>query len=168
MLYHLNNRKKNEKTMKNSKHLIIAISALFMCIAPEQAWALQPHGEPEGLYVHQMSHILFMAALTYLYLHTRRTTTLVSKGWRYLRIFCLLLFLWNLLAFTGHYVDLYLLPSDFVDKGTWNAKLIPPITAIKIFFFFSRMDHFFNVSALLALMISLRTFYLEARKEVEK
>ncbi len=135
---------------------------------PEPSWALQPHGAPEGLYVHQMAHLLFMGALAYLYLHTRRTTALVSKGWRYLRHFCILLFLWNLLAFTGHAVALYISPEHFINKGTWAARIDSPINAFKIIYFLSRMDHLLNIPALFALMISLRTFYLEATEGKEK
>ena len=141
---------------------------MLLLALPETSWALQPHGPPEGLYVHQMSHILFMGALAYLYLHTRKTSVLISKGWRYLRLFCLLLFLWNLLAFTGHIMAIHISNSDFIAKGSWNAQLASPLNFSKIVYFLSRMDHLIYAPGLFALMISLRTFYLEARDGEEK
>ncbi len=138
---------------------------VLLLMLPENAWALQPHAAPEGLYVHQMAHILFMAALAYLYLHTRKTTALISKGWRYLRIFCLLFFLWNLVALIGHSMVLYLTPEDFINRGTWDAQITPPLDFIKMVYFLSTMDHFLFVPALFSLFLSLQTFYREAQKE---
>lgn len=128
---------------------------LFLFLLPVQAWALQPHGEPEGMYVHQMAHILFSAALLYLYLHTRRTPDLVSRGWRYLQLFCLLTIAWNITAFVGHYV--FTLHSQRAADGATDI--------VEILYTLTRMDHFLFVPALFALLVSLRTFYREAREE---
>jgi len=133
-----------------------------------EAWALQPHGGGEGLYIHQMAHVFFMATLTYLYLHTRRTQDPFSKGWRYLRLFCVLFFFWNLMAIIGHETALHLSHDDFINPGTWGERLAPPLDALKIVHYISRMDHFLTVPALLALFFSLRSFYHEAREEAEK
>lgn len=155
--------------MKTKNYPMITLVTTILLLFPAaNAWALQPHGEPEGLYVHQMAHILFMGALAYLYWHTRLTTSLTSKGWRYLRLFCVLLFLWNIIAFTGHEFAVRLTSDDFIDIGTWDERLAPPITVFKTFYFFLKMDHVLNVPALLALFISLRTFYKEAREEMDK
>src|SRR5690606_16026838 len=55
----------------------IGLTVLLVLGQTESAWALQSHGAPEGIYVHQMSHLLFMGALAYLYWHTRRSPVLV-------------------------------------------------------------------------------------------
>ncbi|MFZ5766945.1 MAG: hypothetical protein ACOY4H_15310 [Thermodesulfobacteriota bacterium] len=127
---------------------------LFLFL-PAQAWALQPHGEPEGMYVHQMAHILFSGALLYLYLHTRSTPDLVSRGWRYLQMFCLLTIAWNITALVGHYV------SDLHSQRAADG-----VTDIVDFFYtLTRMDHFLFVPAIFALLVCLRTFYREAGEE---
>jgi hypothetical protein len=151
--------------MRTPCRLLTLLLTIPLLLPAATAWALQSHGEPEGHYVHQMAHVLFMGALAYLYWHTRRTTALPSKGWRYLRIFCFLLFFWNLTAFTGHEFSGLFSADDFIDIGTWREQLAPPLNPFKIIYFFLKMDHFFNVPALLALFISLRTFYREARAE---
>lgn len=147
--------KKYKEALMQSFFTCIALMLLFLLFdLPEQAWALQPHGEPEGLYVHQMAHVLFVAALAYLYLHTRSTPDLVSRGWRYLRLFCLLAIAWNIIAFTGHIVHVH-------------HENRPPGAAVDILeslYILTRMDHFLYVPALFALMISLRTFYREAKE----
>ena len=152
--------------MKISSHITTIFPALaLLFMLPENAWALQPHGAPEGLYVHQMAHILFMSALAYLYLHIRKTTALISKGWRYLRIFCLLFFLWNLVALIGHTMALYLTPADFINRGSWHAQIAAPLDFTKVVYFLSTMDHVLFVPAFFSLFLSLRTFYREAQKE---
>jgi len=137
---------------------------LFLFAAPENIWALQSHGAPEGIYVHQIAHILFMGALIYLYWHTRRTPELHSRGWKYLQIFCILFAAWNLLAFVGHETFSYLKPEDFINKSSWNEQLAGPLTFIKLLYFITKMDHLLYVPALLALVISLRTFRLETMR----
>lgn len=134
----------------------------------ENAWALQSHGAPEGIYVHQMAHILFMGALGYLYWHTRKNPVIVSCGWRYLQIFCGFLISWNLLAFTGHQAFEQLAPSDFIASGSWSERLAGPVSFVKVLYYITKMDHFLNVPALLALVVSLRTFYVEALLEEDK
>jgi hypothetical protein len=146
----------------------IGLIVLLLLGQTESAWALQSHSTPEGIYVHQMAHALFMGALAYLYWHTRRSQLLVSKGWKYLRLFCILLFCWNLLAFAGHEAFSYLSPTDFIDKNNWNEQIAAPITFLKALYFVTKMDHFLYIPALLALVISLRTFYLEVLEEEDK
>jgi hypothetical protein len=148
--------------------LAIILSTFLLLLQSAEAWALQPHGGGEGLYIHQMAHVFFMGTLTYLYLHTRRTQDLVSRGWRYLRLFCVLLFFWNLMAFVGHHTALHLPLYDFIETGTWNERLVSPLSVMKVIYYIAKMDHFLTVPALLALFLSLRSFYLDAREEATK
>jgi hypothetical protein len=156
--------------MKQISYLPTTISLLFLFLLgmTESAWALQSHGSPEGLYVHQMAHLLFAATLAYLFWHTRRTPAVVSKGWKYLQIFCVLLACWNLLAFAGHEAFEHLAVTDFLDKDSWREQLAAPIGPLKALYFVTKMDHFLIVPALLALVISLRTFYREACEGARK
>ncbi len=152
--------------MKQNNYIqSITLILLVLFGQTENAWALQSHGAPEGIYVHQMAHILFMGALAYLYWHTRRSPVLISKGWKYLQIFCILLFCWNLLAFAGHEAFEHLSPTDFIDKNNWKEQIAAPLSFVKVLYFITKMDHFLNVPALIALTISLRIFYLEVLKE---
>lgn len=145
---------------------ILSFTILLLLQAVD-AWALQPHGGGEGFYIHQMAHVFFMGTLTYLYLHTRRTQDPDSRGWRYLRLFCILLFFWNLMAFIGHESAVHLTADDFSDLGTWHEHLLSPLDALKFTYFVAKMDHFLTVPALLALFFSLRSFYLVAREETK-
>ncbi len=144
---------------------IAGLVLLLLFGSAETAWALQSHSSPEGIYVHQMSHLLFMGALIYLYWHTRRTPELRSRGWKYLQMFCILFASWNLLALVGHEAFEYLTPEDFIEKASWNEQLKAPISPLKMFYFITKMDHLLYVPALMALVVSLRTFCQDALRE---
>lgn len=142
--------------------VIVILAALVLLIGnAEHAFALQTHGPPEGIYVHQMAHVLFSAALIYLYWHTRKTQETSGKGWRYFQVFCIFLILWNILAFTGHEIYEHLSDADFIDRNSWGAQLVAPFTTKKVLYYITKMDHFLIVPALMALVVSLRSFYRE-------
>ena len=130
--------------------------------------ALQTHGEPEGIYVHQMAHILYMTALCYLYWDTKRST-FSGRGWTYLRIFCVFTILWNLLALTGHACTQQLHPKDFsVDDGYLASKINMPVTFIKVLFYTAKHDHLLAVPAMFFLYMGLRSFYIHSLEEEDE
>ncbi len=147
---------------------LIPITVLTLLAGAEPVFALQTHGAPEGIYVHQMAHVLFSGALLYLFWHTRKTPETTGKGWRFFQLFCVFLIAWNILAFTGHETYEHLVDDDFLNRNTWAAQLAYPITFKKVLYYITKMDHFLIVPALLALVMSLRSLYLEARKEMEQ
>ncbi|MDW7772371.1 MAG: hypothetical protein SCH71_05705 [Desulfobulbaceae bacterium] len=136
------------------------IANLFMIVP---AWALQTHSEPEGIYVHQMAHLLFMAALAYLSWDIRRTS-FSGRGWGYMQLFCLSMFLWNVLAFTGHGIEYFLGPENFLQGGYWHNRLLGPMTMNKQIYYLAKLDHLVCVPALFFLFLSLRTFYRDSLK----
>lgn len=154
--------------MKTRQSIHILLLFILTLGIPGNSWALQSHGAPEGNYVHQMAHLLFTGALCYLYWHTRKTPELTGKGWKYLQIFCLLFALWNILAVFGHETFELLEKEDFLHKGTWKEQLAPPISVVKLIYFFTKMDHLIFVPALFALVMSLKNFYHKAIREVQK
>lgn len=151
--------------MTNRMLHIIWFTLLLIFGFAQNSWALQSHGAPEGIYVHQMAHLLFTGALGYLYWHTRKNPVIESKGWKFLQFFCIFLIAWNLLAFAGHEAFEQLSPEDFIDKNSWEGYIAGPISFIKVLYYITKMDHFLNVPALVALVVCLRTFYLEALEE---
>lgn len=153
---------------RRSKYIHIGCCTLAALLLPASAWALQPHSAPEGLYVHQMSHLLFTGALIYLFLHTRSTPELQGNGWRYLQLFCILFAAWNLLALIGHEAIKFLAAEDFINKSSWNEQIAGPVSPIKLLYFITKMDHLLYVPALVALVLALRTFSKEALRGQEK
>jgi hypothetical protein len=145
--------------------LLVPLLCLLLLLTANPAYALQTHGEPEGLYVHQMAHLLFAVALAYLWWHTRRTPPVASNGWKLLQLFCLLSILWNLMAVIGHEVYLRLDPADFLERHTWREQLALPLDLLKSLYLLTSMDHLLLVPALAALALALRTFLRETLAE---
>ena len=135
------------------------LSLSFLIIHPDQALALQTHGAPTGLYVHQMAHILYALALAYLFWDIRRSS-FTSKGWKYFLCFCMLMLLWNIIAFIGHVAQVSV-AEEAIDKsrGYIHSSLLAPFTFNKIIFYISKFDHLICVPALYFLYLAMRSFY---------
>ena len=135
------------------------LTTAFILLCPSLTWALQHHDAPEGLYVHQMAHILFMASLVYLVWDIRRNA-FSGRGWRYLLLFCLFMFFWNLLALVGHDIAVHLSKSDFFTDSTYlYTRISGPFSFAKLTFYIAKLDHLISVPALFFLFMALRTFY---------
>jgi hypothetical protein len=139
---------------------IVLIACCLVCLAPDKAWALQIHSSPEGLYVHQLAHILFafsMAVLAY-WLEINRFVE--ERGWRLIQISCLLFLLWNLVAFTGHYVEVRIPPNMIEGRaGSWNQKIMIQGDSLTVVYYFLKLDHLVCVPAILCLFFGIRDLY---------
>lgn len=141
---------------------------LLLLLAPDQAWALQSHGPSESIYVHQLAHLFYAAALGYLFWDVGRNA-FPGKGWRYLQIFCVLMILWNLVAFSGHWLGLHIADSDIVHpSGYFSSQITGPLSLIKLIYFSATLDHLLSVPALSFLFLSLRSLYHSSDGEKER
>jgi hypothetical protein len=138
--------------------------ALLLCF-PGEALALQVHGEPEGLYVHQMAHLHFIFALGYLFLDIRRTG-FSGKGWLFLQFFCGAMVLWNLVAFIGHQTEVLITADQFANSEDYlRMRLLGPLSLHKIIYYLTKMDHLVIVPGLLLLFLAMRSFYKSIENE---
>ena len=142
----------------------VCLSLLFLLL-PDSAWALQSHGPPEGMYIHQMAHVFFFGSLVYLYRDLSHSS-IRERGWHYLRWFCLLMLIWNIVAFIGHAVTFSLSPEHIDQPGSYfHCRLLGPMDATKILFYITRFDHLLVVPALFFLYLGLRTLYVQVEDE---
>ncbi len=141
------------------------LTVLGTLLDPSPSWALQSHETPEGLYVHQMAHIIFMVSLAYLAWGIHRIA-FSGRGWKHLQFFCFLMFLWNGIALIGHSVSITINKSDFFTESTyWYTELSGPFTLSKVIYYIAKLDHIASVPALLFLFLALRSFYISACTE---
>ena len=137
---------------------------IMVILLPGDALALQVHGEPEGVYVHQMAHLHYIFALGYFFWDIRRTS-FTGRGWRYLQLFCVLMTCWNIIAFLGHLAEAYLDPQSLLQTDCYlQVRLLSPFTLNKYLYFITKLDHLIYVPALFFLFVGLRSFYLSAAK----
>ena len=148
------------------KSTVLLLGFFFSCflLQPENAWALQSHGAPEGLYVHQMAHVFFFFALVYLYWDIRRSS-FSGKGWVYLKVFCVFMLIWNIVAFVGHAVALHIDAHIIPASGYLHSRIQGPITLHKVVFFITKFDHVLAVPALFFLYVGMRSLYRSSVKK---
>ncbi len=139
---------------------IFAILILLFC---SSVWATQEHGEPEGLYSHQLSHIFFMFAMIVLIIQIRRTSPLL-EGWKYIEIAAFLFFLWNINVFVVHSLREYI-PADFFSGSAseWTQKIDISTLKGRGFYAGKILDHVLSFGGMVAFIMGLRTF----KKEME-
>lgn len=134
--------------VKNTARIPPFLLLLTLSVFPENAWAVQSHGALEGLYVHQLAHLFYTAAMCYLFWGIRQSA-FMARGWRFLQAFCVFMILWNVVAFTGHSLAAFVDSSHFTDgeTGYLNARLLGPLTNVKLLYYFTKLDHLFSLPA---------------------
>lgn len=125
-------------------------------LLPRPALAIQPHGPPEGLYVHQMAHVLFAGAMLFLIFLVQRRGLLRIKGFRLLTWACGLLLLWNLDAFLGHLAEMFLSPQAFQGQGGNFSQRLCMSGLESWVYYFAKMDHLILVPAFYLLYRGLK------------
>lgn len=144
----------------------IWFGALILAFFPSRpALALQPHGPPEGLYVHQMAHLLFAGALLFLLLQMRRQGLIKTAGFRQIVWACWLFILWNALAFTGHWAEVVLSVQDFSGEGLSRCLIMSTISAW--IYYVAKLDHLVLVPAFFLLARGLKLLFHRPQEEKE-
>ncbi len=100
----------------------IVLSALF---SPEVAWAFQSHPAPEGLYVHQLAHVIFSVAMGILAYWLQVNSFVQQRGWRLIQISCILFVLWNFDTFLGHWVEERVAADAVIGEPDWTQTDSP-------------------------------------------
>ncbi len=145
--------------IENTRKLFPFLLLLTLTVCPGSASAVQNHGVPEGLYVHQLAHIFFTAAMCYLFWGVRRSV-FELRGWRFLQIFCVFMVLWNVVAFTGHFLAPSINSADFTrEAGYLSTELQGPLTSKKLWYYFTQLDHLFSIPSLYFLYLAMKNLY---------
>jgi hypothetical protein len=109
--------------------------------------ALITHGHPEGLYVHQIAHLLFAGAMVFLIYMIRRESLQKVPGFRAL-IWAGLFFIgWNLDAFVGHLAEVWISEQAFLGHPTDLARRLRMTDLTAWVYYVTKMDHLILVPA---------------------
>lgn len=92
-------------------------------IFPRRALAIQPHGPPEGFYLHQIAHLVFIGALIF-FIYKLAKEVQEHRSFRLLAWACGFLVLWNLDCLVGHMSALPISNLDFINEGHFNQRLV--------------------------------------------
>jgi hypothetical protein len=142
----------------------LGVIAFIIC-DPRPTLALQTHGPPEGLYVHQLAHVLFAAALLFLIWQVKYEGLTGLPGFRQLRWACGLFVLWNVIAFLGHWSEELLLSQDFHGQpGNLSQRLIMSRFSVWIYYV-AKLDHLVLVPAFFLLWSGLKALLSKTPEE---
>jgi hypothetical protein len=149
---------------KTSRQNTILVKIFTLCCFfmfwPREAWALQTHPAPEGLYAHMLAHLFFIATLV-IFTYWLQTTGLVrERGWRLIQISCFMFILWNLDTFAIHWIEHTMTRDMFITTGLdWSQGLSMSGGWRSWVYYFGKFDHFLCVPAILFLLMGLRSLY---------
>lgn len=142
------------------KHIVVFFvfwSALFLAaVVPTPALALQIHDAPEGLYVHQIGHVLFAIAMLGFALRIRHSKLSKEKSWRLMSVGAVLFVLWNGWAFFGHILAI-LIPKEHFSRGSSGLKsILVSHSPIDTLYYLFQMDHLICFPALVFIYLALK------------
>ena len=138
---------------------------VFIISDPRPALALQTHGPPEGLYVHQLAHFFFAVALLFFIWQVKFEGLVGLPGFRQIRWACGLFVLWNVIAFVGHWSEVLLIPQAFIgQQGDLSQCLIMSRISAWIYYL-TKLDHLILVPAFFLLWRGLNALLSKRPKE---
>ncbi len=130
--------------------------AVLLTTFPESAHAIQTHGAPEGLYVHQIGHILFATAMVGFAMRIRRSRLADEHAWHFMSIGAILFALWNGWAFLGHILTELIPQTDFSRGSTGLQSILDLHAPVDVLFYLFKMDHLLCVPALIFIYLALK------------
>jgi hypothetical protein len=146
--------------MKRALTSPAALAVILGCLLwpARAAMAIQIHSGLEGLYVHQIAHILFLFSMGALIYWLRDSGLIEEPGWRYVQYSALFFILWNIDAVAGHYLDGHGNLFVLADEGSFAARihLVNGSSRVMLLYYFAKLDHLFCVPGIVFLYMGLR------------
>jgi hypothetical protein len=149
---------------------IVGFILLMLSAGETPVWATQTHGEPEGLFVHQLAHLFFIFSMGFLIYWLRQRKLVKQKAWRYIQYSAILFILWNVDTFSVHLMDEQVLLIQIRQLDTWHLQ-IDTATGCRylgFIYYIAKLDHLLCVPALLCLYLGLRRLYHENQSTTTK
>jgi hypothetical protein len=141
----------------------VVIWAFLLC-DPLAASAFQSHPAPEGLYAHQMAHAFFILAMAILVYWLQVNGFTQQRGWRLIQVSCILLIAWNIVAFTGHWVEEKIPSSVVSGEPDWHQRIVVT-SGWTALYYALKLDHLVQVPAMMCLVLGIRALYKHAAGE---
>jgi hypothetical protein len=134
-----------------------AVLLILLAVAvPGPAYAIQTHGAPEGLYVHQIGHILFAVAMFGFACRIRHSRLSTRRAWQLMSVGAVLFGLWNGWAFTGHILDCLVPQADFSRGSAGLLSILNIHSSLDVLYYLFKMDHLLCIPALIYIFLALR------------
>ena len=140
--------------MANKSLPIVIRTFVVFLMTANPAWAVQTHGRTEGLVSHQIGHLLFAIGMGYLLfrLHSMR---MKGTGWFEFKAFLWLLLVWNIMTFSGHWMNEFVAREKFI-KANGSTLSFTIENLHDALFYLTRLDHLILVPSIAFLLFALR------------
>lgn len=154
--------------MNKNRHLFFfypsAAFVYLLVFAASPALATQTHGDPEGLYVHQLSHAFFLFSMGLLVYWIRTRGLGANPGWRYIQYAAMLFMVWTVDAFFAHFMDEHFALVHVTRVDAWHIRIESESTGKAILYYLLKLDHLWCVPALMFMYAGLRRLDRESRQ----
>lgn len=139
--------------------------AAGLLLTADTALATQTHGQPEGLFAHQMAHIFFIISMGSLEYWLRQRNLIREPGWKHIQLSAVLFILWNINAAAVHFMDEHLNIFGIQKLDLWHIKI--DYTAghegIALLYYILKLDHLLCVPAMFFLYYGLKTILKQSQ-----
>ena len=142
-----------------SRQLIFTGACAGLLLLADPVWATQTHGEPEGLFVHQIAHVFFIISMGSLDFWLRQRNLIKERGWKYIQLAAVLFIIWNIDAFLVHLLDEHLDILGVTKVDLWHIQIEshPEQNSIALLYYLLKLDHLLCVPAMFFLYFGLQT-----------
>jgi hypothetical protein len=143
---------------------LVALAVITGWLLPGAVLAVQEHGAPEGIYSHQGAHVFFTASMGLLIFWLRQRRLVREPGWRCIQYAALFFILWNIDAFTAHFLDEQsgILDTAMPAPGKIKIEVDENLASLAWLYYMAKLDHLLSVPAMLLLYAGLRRLLKDA------
>ncbi len=131
---------------------------------PTPAFALQTHAY-EGLYLHQLAHLFFLAAMIFFALGIQRSWLSTRRPWQLMAAGGWLLALWNIWAFGGHFVEVLVPEASLLSEPGQVVPRLAFVSWREILYYIVKMDHLLAVPAIFCFYFGMRGLHRTLGRE---
>ncbi len=143
------------------------LTLFFITIHPGPALALQSHGPVEGLYVHQAAHVFFAFSMALFAIRIRYSAIMNPKATKFISTGAILLIVWNIWAFYGHILEVFITPEQIVLPE--SGERMPPYFYATdwqdIIYYILKMDHIICVPAVACFLAGINIHFRHCNSE---
>lgn len=123
--------------------------------------ATQSHPAPEGIYVHQFSHLFFMVSMGILIYWLRAGKLHRQRAWQFIQYAAVCFMLWTFDAFLTHLLDEQLQWVHVIPVGSNDIRIenVFDSDALSWFYYLIKLDHLLCVPAMYLLYKGLKLLW---------
>jgi hypothetical protein len=141
---------------------------VFLIFLPVNGYATQLHASSEGIITHQAGHLFFLFSMVALILTISKKNLGSQKGWRLIQYSAFFFVLWNLDAFTAHFLDNQIHAVKIENISFWTLDIVAynDSQLLGFAYYILKLDHLLCVPAMLLLYKGISRLVNDHTKQI--